>query len=130
MMPGTGRRAASEPCRTCDVCGSSCHRLASPPPDVDGLDHPGLDELAQSRLRDTDVAAYPGEPDAPLRDQPPRKPGRRIKQFGYFLKGEQPVMNQIHVHIASPSVGLSGSGSAIGPVVVAGACSRGEGEFG
>jgi hypothetical protein len=72
---------------------------------VDGLNRPGLDELMQRGFRDTNVSADSGEPNTPFRDETPREPGRGIQYLCCLLKGEQPITNQIHVHIASPSAG-------------------------
>jgi hypothetical protein len=65
--------------------------------DADRLDRPGVDELTQRGLRDPNVAADPGEPDAPLRDETTGEPRLGTKDVGCLIERQEPVSGGVHV---------------------------------
>src|SRR6266496_6838752 len=102
MMPGIARMAVSGSGRNDGAYRSSGNRLASTPPNVNGFDHASLDELAQGRMRDADVATDADKPDTPLGDEPSREPLAGTEQLGNLGDGQQAVTCKDHVHITPP----------------------------
>ncbi len=88
--PGSGRKEACGQTRTAACAGASGAPTGAPA--LARLERMRADELADSGLRDPQVASDFDEADAPLSHESPREPRRGAKPLGHLLHGQEVVV--------------------------------------